>query len=373
MFTPLAFPTGLAVYDISTSVPSPSQLALAPFELYREPLVIMGIADGVEYSDEGTHVHARSRATQDAATKGPNGAAGIAPFGDLPKVLELLKEEYRSALLHQIFIFDCDQNGSSMPGGLVPVPSSKKSKTTTMKTIMCDVSSLLLGEMTGYARSLLALPNIETPKSNQRERPVADRASSGFEGDGVTKPESRLSGTPTLRSSSPAADAESFRHRASVQGYPVAADEPAEGSRSRSQSNGHKTPPTSFDQMNGLPGVGMQSSNKEKIRQLSKDRVPVQGFGSGSVGDRARTKVKGRIGVVLGSLYLLAGRWPDAVKELVESATVARAISDHVWHAKALDHILVCLLMCAWAGMDFEVTHDMSASKCWCSSLGTSD
>lgn len=373
MFTPLAFPTGLAVYDISTSVPSPSQLALAPFELYREPLVIMGIADGVEYSDEGTHVHARSRATQDAAAKGPNGSAGIAPFGDLPKALEFLKEEYRSALLHQIFIFDCDQKGSSMPDGLVPVPSSKKSKTTTMKTIMCDVSSLLLGEMTGYARSLLALPNIETPKSNQRERPVADRASSGFEGDGVTKPESRLSGTPTLRSSSPAADAESFRHRASVQGYPVAADEPAEGSRSRSQSNGHKTPPTSFDQMNGLPGVGMQSSNKEKIRQLSKDRVPVQGFGSGSVGDRARTKVKGRIGVVLGSLYLLAGRWPDAVKELVESATVARAISDHVWHAKALDHILVCLLMCAWAGMDFEVTHDMSASKCWFSSLGTSD
>jgi len=373
MFTPLAFPTGLAVYDIATSLPSPSQLALAPFELYREPLVIIGIADGVEYSEEKTQVNAQSRATQDAPARGLNGAAGIASFGELSKTLDLLREEYQSALLHEVFIFDCDQNGPSMPDGLIPVPSSKKSKTTTMKTIMCDLSSLLLGEMTGYARSLLALPNIKTPKSSQGERPLADRASSGFDGDGIAKPESRISGTPTLRSSSPAGDADRFRHRASVQGYPVAADEPAEGNRSRSQSNGHKTPPISFDQMNGLPGVGIQSSNEEKVRQPSKDRIPVQGFGSGSVGERARTKTKGRIGVVLGSLYLLAGRWPDAVKELVESATVARAISDHVWHAKALDYILVCLLMCAWAGMDFEVTQDASASKCWFSSQGTTD
>ncbi|MCJ1249901.1 hypothetical protein MMC30_007127 [Trapelia coarctata] len=370
MFTPLAFPTGLAIYDISTSIPSPSQLALAPFEIYREPLVIMGVADGLEYSSEGTHVNPRSRGTQDDTAKELNSAAKEVTFGELSRVLELLKEKYQSALLHEIFIFDCDRSGPSIPAGLVPVPSFKKSKTTTMKTIMCDLSSLLLGEMTGYAKSLLALPNIETPKSNQRERPFADRASSGFEGDGIPRPESRISGTTTSRSSSPAGDAERLRHRASVQGYPVAADEPEERSRSRAQSNGNKTPPISFDQMNGLPGLGISTSNKDKSRQPSKDRIPVQGFGSGSVGERARTKAKGRIGVVLGSLYLLAGRWPDAVKELVESATVARAISDHVWHAKALDYILVCLLMCAWAGMDFEVTSDVSASKCWFSKLG---
>lgn len=373
MFTPLAFPTGLAVYDISTSLPSPSQLALAPFELYREPLVIIGIADGVEYSEERTKVKVLSRATQDAPARGLDGAVGIASFEELSRTVDLLREKYPSGLLHKVLIFDFDQNSASMLDGLIPVPSLKNSKTTTIKTVMCDLSSLLLGEMTGYARSLLALPNIETPNSSQRERSLADRASSGFEGDGIAKPESRISGTPTSRSSSPAADTDRLRHRASVQGYPVAADEPAEGDRSRPQSNGHNTPPISFDQMNGLPGVGIKLSNKEKGRQPSKDRIPVQGFGSGSVGERARTKAKGRVGVVLGSMYLLAGRWPDAVKELVESATVARAISDHVWHAKALDYILVCLLMCAWAGMDFEVTQDASASKCWFSSGGTLD
>ena len=82
----------------------------------------------------------------------------------------------------------------------------------------------------------------------------------------------------------------------------------------------------------------------------------MHGFGAGSIGERERNKGKGRVGVVVGSLYLLAGRWPDAIRELAESATIAKNNSDHLWHAKALDHILVCLLMCAWAGMDFQVS-----------------
>ena len=72
--------------------------------------------------------------------------------------------------------------------------------------------------------------------------------------------------------------------------------------------------------------------------------------------EKERIKGKGRIGTIVGALYLLAGRWPDALKELVDSATVARANSDYVWLAKALDYILVTLLMYAWAGMDFKVS-----------------
>ena len=80
------------------------------------------------------------------------------------------------------------------------------------------------------------------------------------------------------------------------------------------------------------------------------------GFGASSLGERERNKGKGRIGIVVGAMYLLAGRWPDAAKELVQSAALARASSDYLWHAKALDYILVCLLMFAWAGMDFRVS-----------------
>lgn len=77
---------------------------------------------------------------------------------------------------------------------------------------------------------------------------------------------------------------------------------------------------------------------------------------TGSLGEREKVKGKGRIGVVVGAMYLLAGRWPDAVKELVQSSTIARNSSDYLWHAKAMDFMLVCLLMYAWAGMDFRVS-----------------
>jgi hypothetical protein len=74
-----------------------------------------------------------------------------------------------------------------------------------------------------------------------------------------------------------------------------------------------------------------------------------------SATDRTKNRVKGRAGVVVGSLFLLAGRWPDALKELVEAANNARASSDYVWHAKALETVLLTLLMFGWAGMDFQV------------------
>ena len=52
---------------------------------------------------------------------------------------------------------------------------------------------------------------------------------------------------------------------------------------------------------------------------------------------------------------MCAGQWHEALKELTEAATQARTFSDHLWHAKALENIMVCLLLFAWAGMDFQV------------------
>ena len=74
-----------------------------------------------------------------------------------------------------------------------------------------------------------------------------------------------------------------------------------------------------------------------------------------SATDRTKNRIKGRVGVVIGTLFLQAGRWPDALKELVEAASNARVSSDYVWHAKALESILLCLVMFGWAGMDFQV------------------
>ncbi|MCJ1395781.1 hypothetical protein MMC18_008667 [Xylographa bjoerkii] len=353
MFSPLAFPTGLAIYDMEIVNPSSSYLALAPFELYREPLVVIGIADGTNSFGRGHVAGPFSVSVNDNGT-----SDGQNSSGDFSETVKWLKGHYPRALVHQILVFDGGDQVSSLPSDVVIVPPLVRSKSTTMKTVMCDLTALLLVEMTSYAKSLQALPTIETPKPLQDQRSSGDYIyNSNPQLDEAPRPESRISRTPTTRSSSPAADVERRHHRDSVpsQMYVAATDDADEKSTSRPPSNGYRTPPVAFDQINGVSEAQQPSIDKERLRRLSRDRVAVQGFGSGSVGERARNKAKGRKGVVLGSLYLLAGRWPDALKELVESATVARGLSDHVWHAKALDYILVCLLICAWAGMDFEI------------------
>ncbi|MCJ1285548.1 hypothetical protein MMC26_004889 [Xylographa opegraphella] len=345
MFSPLAFPTGLAIYDMTIVNPSSSHLALAPFELYREPLVVIGIADGPNI------LHREDTAAPAPVSVNGNGTMqGRA--GNSIETIRRLRDHYPRALVHQLFIFDCDVRISSPPLDVIFVPSLEHSKTTTMKTVMCDLTALLLVEMASYAKSLQALPTIDTPKSLHDQRSSGDYIyNSNLQLDKIPRPDSRISPTPTSRSSSPAPDA---RYSLTSQNISAASVDGDGRSTSRPPSNGYKTPPVAFDHDNGVPEAQQTTLDKER-RRLSRDRVAIQGFGSGSVGERARNKANGRKGVVLGSLYLLAGRWPDALKELVESATVARSLSDHVWHAKALDYILVCLLVCAWAGMDFEI------------------
>uniref|UniRef100_A0A8H7KC33 Trs120/TRAPPC9 N-terminal domain-containing protein n=1 Tax=Bionectria ochroleuca TaxID=29856 RepID=A0A8H7KC33_BIOOC len=48
MFSPLAYPDGAMIYDLITHIPPPSHLALTPFDLYREPMAVVALADGRE-------------------------------------------------------------------------------------------------------------------------------------------------------------------------------------------------------------------------------------------------------------------------------------------------------------------------------------
>ncbi|KAJ9666061.1 hypothetical protein H2201_003739 [Coniosporium apollinis] len=43
------------------------------------------------------------------------------------------------------------------------------------------------------------------------------------------------------------------------------------------------------------------------------------------------------------------------MRELVDHTIKARAFSDHLWHAKGLENILVCMLLLLWAGVDFKI------------------
>lgn len=142
-------------------------------------------------------------------------------------------------------------------------------------------------------------------------------------------------------------------------GGPLSTEDPRTAS---SSAQGTRTPPTTFDEISGINAANtLHQTNSDSSRpstatkKTAADRVSIHGFGSGGVGERARNKGRGRIGIVIGTLYMCAGQWVEAVRELTEGATRARALSDHLWHAKALEHIMVCMLLFAWSGMEFQV------------------
>lgn len=350
MFSPLAFPTGSVIYDLSTSLPPLSHLTLAPFELYREPLMVLGIADHASIKAQTVH-EVVPEVKGDISTVDWAHSQALAEV--LSPVLGELQFEFPRALIHELLVFDHNDPTKRLPDGMTAVPSPDLSKTTTIKTIMCDLTSHLLAEMTTYAKSLQALPMVESPRQGSSSAPLNGHVSGlaaqmGFLADSYRQPIMEgLQGRTLSRTSIPL-------HVAMEPRSGVLKSE----NRSATSSDGTRTPPTTFDEiaMSSANPPAAYSSIHDTKRPTSQDKVTVHGFGAGSFGERERNKGKGRVGIIIGSLYLLAGRWPDAVRELTENAMIARTHNDHIWHAKALDYLLVCLLMYAWAGLDFRVS-----------------
>ena len=352
-FSPLAFPAGSVFYDLSTSVPPSSHSTLYPFELYREPLVIIGVADGSGCCAQSEKSALMNGGKADSSSENRDTESSHRLFVE---ELESVRSAYPRALVHQIFIFDHTQTTAALPEGITAVPSRKSSKTTTMKTIMCDLTAQLLGEMTTYAKSLQALPTIESPTTALSRTAVngggsinTSRSTSAVQGSRPDSPtkndiksQQRMSMPVILPSDLSLSSTANFQDRA------------------RSPPSRVQSPATTFDEIAHPRRLDSPSKNvASDSRHQSKERLSMQGFGSGGIGERERMKGKGRIGVVIGAMYLLAGRWPDAIKELVESASISKANSDYVWVAKALDYVLVTLLMYAWAGMDFKVSKEL--------------
>ncbi|RAH42961.1 TRAPPII-specific subunit TRS120 [Aspergillus brunneoviolaceus CBS 621.78] len=329
MFSPLAFPTGMILYDLTYSVPPTSHLELFPFEIFREPLVVIAIADGAELGEDTKNGDKSS-----AVDRPPEPTE----LERLRQELETLKQTNLRALVHQLLIFDYDgvEKLFNGPDNVSWVPRPEASKATTMKTVLCDITSLLLSELDEFAKTIQSIPTIDSP-----------RASSWGPHRGPDirpRPTDRLFHRMTMPAQLP------FN--------PNGASESARSSNQGSPAPGDHETPTTFDEITRSIQLANRSNSTSKPHSLpsskehSHDRMSVSGM---SATDRTKNRIKGRIGVVVGTLFLQAGRWPDALKELVEAASNARASSDYVWHAKALESILLCLLMLAWAGMDFQI------------------
>lgn len=143
------------------------------------------------------------------------------------------------------------KNANDQRPVFIAVPPERESRITSMRTIMCDISTVLLSELGGFARSIQALPTIESPLST----------------DGQP-------GLPGGRD-----------HRMSM---------PA----------GHLG--ASLGANLGPGGTNLSAASK---------RMTMTGFGSGSASEKTRNKGKGRIAIAVAGLFLLAGRIPDALKE----------------------------------------------------------
>ena len=314
-------------------------------------MIVVGLADG-RNADDSNGSLAKQWKVKDELEQKPRDAF----FQSLEQGRERLMSEAPRALVHHVLIFDYDDPNYKSAENFTVVPSPAKSKTTTIKTVMCDLISQLLAEMTTFAKSLQAIANLESPKVPRQniQRPLAEYS-------GSLRPNSA---DPNQRSNSPAVDLQKSEHRMSMPAHILSNI----GSRSSSPASQAASPPSearaparTFEE---IANSSSQSPKPiESQRPLSRDRASMQGFGPNSLAERERNKGEGRIRVVIGSLHLLAGRWPDAVKELEAGANIAKSISDHLWHGKALDYLLVACLMYAWTGLDFRVSFRIAVTK----------
>ncbi|OAP61293.1 hypothetical protein AYL99_03494 [Fonsecaea erecta] len=64
---------------------------------------------------------------------------------------------------------------------------------------------------------------------------------------------------------------------------------------------------------------------------------------------------RGRFNVIQGMYWLQRGFWTEAMNYLAEGAAVAQSGHDHLWHAKALEHLLICMLLLSWSELSFSV------------------
>ncbi|RCI07706.1 hypothetical protein L249_5714 [Ophiocordyceps polyrhachis-furcata BCC 54312] len=336
MFSPLAFPDGTIFYHLITHMLPPSHLALWPFDIYREPLVILALADGEEL--------------QNATSSSTHPESSVQA---LEEELEKLRESHPKALVHRVIVFDhvASETDTPLPDGVVSVPPVEDCKRTTLKTVMCDVSSLLLAEMTTLAKSFEGISVIESPGQ-------AAAASRHIEGNAASSTTARRNSHFSLPHHEPrpnsAAGLENVR-QARMSMPPMASIRPPINSTSSLPAR------PSTPVKGGLPSIPMSPDDADAgslsspEQKRDGDRVSVQGFGVGSPNDRWRQRGKGRTSVVIGSLYLQGGRWIESLKELCEAASTARSLNDHVWHGKALELIVIDLLLLAWAGMSFQV------------------
>jgi len=352
-FSPLAFPNGLILYDLLTTIPTASHAALSPYETFREALVVICIGDAGEnvIDDE----------------PGPGHAADMEELQD---DLELIAEQLPRALLVQPMFFETTSSVSSSrgawPTNSILVPSLQDQQFTTMKTVMCVVSARFLAELSTFARSVQESSTIGTPAGTtgtstpaavKNGRPLSLLRTTSLRADFSTiDPPSPIDeddysdGLPALSEVTSASAEYPESPSTNSQTSPEAANNKERDgrgfsnrrqvSRDSSIDSLNRRDPMEYTERRRLPGI----SSRKSILRNKPDPAEL-----------AEARLTARKALIIGSLYLQSGRWSDALRELTQGAIQARSLDDHFWHAKALENLLVTMLMLTSGGLEFEI------------------
>ncbi|KAA8895856.1 TRAPP II complex [Sphaerosporella brunnea] len=166
MFSPQGFPDGQIMWDLTTSVDREHQY-LETFEMHRRTFVVIAVADYDEECEPERMV----------------------------AQLDEMKSLYPSALYHVCLIFDAPAEAvrheklkSDGHPRFLAVPTKRESKLTSMRTLMCDITAPVLSEMSAFAKSIQAMPTLESPLSPENRNPAGtrDRRNSVPTGGGLT-------------------------------------------------------------------------------------------------------------------------------------------------------------------------------------------
>ncbi|WPH04258.1 transport protein particle subunit [Acrodontium crateriforme] len=316
--SPKTFPNGSILFNYSTVDQIDQHHQLSPFELFREPLLVLGVAhlDGV---------------TPEDAEK------------ELKEATQYLRERHPRVVHRQLLALNEPASESNVHhGNVISIAEPFRDGDGALKKAVHELASRFLAELATYTKAMQASPSIQTPGQTSRSlqtQPVREK--SRQIGAGLPSGRHTPSGSEV---SSPTSD----------------------NSPSRPPSRGFGSPPpaTSFNQMQHVTsasgGLGRSDSrasskSQSENRAETQDRVSVQGFGSNTSQEKARNRGKARVGIVIGHIHLMAGQWNEALRILIEHTTRSRALADHLWHAKGMEGICNCLLLIAWAGLEFLI------------------
>lgn len=326
------------MYSFSLSESSASSVEYFPFELNREAQVILYLADGSDVIErdsqatfplEGEDHERSSNGSQDESKD-------TWTLNLLDDEIRANRPQHRRAILHQLLVFDSNINAelASISADVLLVPAPEKSRGTTMKTIMCDITARLLHSMDDLAHEIHDLSTIDSPSSAVSSKSIATELA-----DRVHERMSRVGGS-TRKPPEPA----DTRKPSLINGISRSTT-PADG---RSASRHSVASPNRSDRFSGI-------SSAFGSRDPSRDRNSMVSPTITTPTERKKNRSIARSRIVTGALFLQAGLWPDAVKELSEGTAAARSNNDYIWHAKGMEYIITCLLMLGWAKIYFQV------------------